>query len=495
MKPDLLETRQDEQAPSVGYEAQLTKLVRSVTGSEPLNKRPLLIADDLEEEFLREGWPTGRNFGGEAALAERYGVGRDVLREVVRLLEGRDHAKMRRGPHGGLEVVRPRLEDLLGRLAGYAYVTSLQRVRVLEMWTILGSVAIQLMLGADARNSANLGARLAQWCEPSNLSMRDLGRALIASTQSTVLTILGTCVESLLPQHAADLLDKPAMQRLREIAASRDAESLLVDWLRNDLLPSAIARLEVRPGAYEFSPPQLPQGDYFKNQAMQVVHELMSATQPSRWSRGHLIGNEFDLTGEYRVDKSIIRQAIRLMEDAETATALPGRGRGLVTRLPSTAPLSRLISAFFLAHAVDELDGERVFRALSIECVGWAAEHASAEDRMALLGLCTDLRQLSAPVPIAALQSFERFQQHAAHNPLLNVCIDAIKAFLSWRIGSCLIASPSIIKEYKIHTERVITAICAHDRRAAMFAEQVKLEALYLHRRQNDPVHLDEKAK
>ena len=113
------------------YDAQLAKLVRSVTGSEPLNKRPLLIADDLEEEFLREGWPTGRNFGGEAALAERYGVGRDVLREVVRLLEGRDHAKMRRGPHGGLEVVRPRLEDLLGRLAGYAYVTSLERVRVL----------------------------------------------------------------------------------------------------------------------------------------------------------------------------------------------------------------------------------------------------------------------------------------------------------------------------------------------------------------------------
>ncbi|AFT88417.1 GntR family transcriptional regulator [Paraburkholderia phenoliruptrix] len=477
------------------YDAQLAKLVRSVTGSEPLNKRPLLIADDLEEEFLREGWPTGRNFGGEAALAERYGVGRDVLREVVRLLEGRDHAKMRRGPHGGLEVVRPRLEDLLGRLAGYAYVTSLQRVRVLEMWIILGSVAIQLMPGGDARNSVHLRTRLAQWCDQPNLSMRDLGRNLIASTQSTVLTLLGTCVGSLLPEHAAYVLDKSAMQRLREIAASHDAEALLLDWLRNDLLASAIARLELLPGEREFSPPELPQGDYFKAPAMQVVHELMSATPPGRWARGHLIGNEFDLTDQYRVDKSIIRQAIRLMEDAETATALPGRGRGLVTRLPSTAPLSRLISAFFLAHTVDELDGEHVFRALRVECAGWAAEHATAEDRMALLGLCTDLKQLSAPVPIAALQSFERFQQHAAHNPLLNVCIDAIKAFLSWRMGSCLIASPSIVKEYKAHTERVITAICAHDRRAAMLAEQVKLEALSLHRRQNDPIHLDEKAK
>ncbi|WP_052738542.1 GntR family transcriptional regulator, partial [Robbsia andropogonis] len=384
MKRDLPKGKEDEQAASADYDAQLAKLVRSVTGSEPLNKRPLLIADHIEDEFLREGWPTGRNFGGEAALAERYGVGRDVLREVVRLLEGRDHAKMRRGPHGGLEVVRPRLEDLLGRLAGYAYVTSLQRVRVLEMWTILGSVAIQLILGANALNRVNLRVQLAQWCGQASVSMRDLGKALIACSQSTVLTLFGTCVESLLPQDAADLLGQSTMQRLREITASQDVEALLVGWLRNDLLPSAIARLEAMPSEREFLPPQLPQGDYFKNQAMQVVHELMSATQPSRWSRGHLLGNEFDLAGEYGVDKSIIRQAIRLMEDAETATALPGRGHGLVTRLPSTAPLSKLIAAFFLAHAVDELDGERVFHALSIECAGWAAEHASAEDRVAL---------------------------------------------------------------------------------------------------------------
>ncbi|WP_100085339.1 GntR family transcriptional regulator [Nitrospirillum viridazoti] len=467
-------------------------LVNCVTGSEPLNKLPLLIADDLEEHFMREGWPTGRSFGGEAALAERYDVGRDVLREAVRLLEARNHARMRRGPQGGLEVVCPNLGNLLGRLAGYAYVSGLDRARALEMWTILQAVAIQLAISpADAWRTADLRAQIAEGIRRPSFSLHNLGSLMIGASGSKVLMLLGTCVGSLLPPFADAPLDDRTIRQLQELATSPDISPALLSWLRKEQLPAVLAQLVASPAGTLFHLPDLPRDDCFKAQAMQVVHELMSTASPNAWARGHLIGNEFDLADRFGVDKSIVRQAIRLMEDAETATALPGRGRGLVTRLPSTAPLSRLFSAFFIANGVDELDGEQVFRALRIECTGWAAERADSEDCMTLLALCTDLMELAPPLPVAALQSFERFQQHAAHNPLLDLCIDGTKAFLSWRMGKPLIAPRSVVEAYQTHTRRVITAICAHDRAAAMLAEQAKLDAVAHCRRQAGSMRFD----
>jgi DNA-binding FadR family transcriptional regulator len=45
--------------------------------------------------------------GSEAALLDRFGVSRAVLREAVRLLEYHSVARMRRGPGGGLVVAEP----------------------------------------------------------------------------------------------------------------------------------------------------------------------------------------------------------------------------------------------------------------------------------------------------------------------------------------------------------------------------------------------------
>jgi DNA-binding FadR family transcriptional regulator len=211
---------------------------------------------------------------------------------------------------------------------------------------------------------------------------------------------------------------------------------------------------------------------------MHLVHELMSETSPACWGRGQLIGNEFDLADKFGVDKSVVRQAIRLMEDAETATSLPGRGRGLMTRLPSTAPLSRLLCTYFVAHEMEIAEGEAVFDALSLERAGAAADRATNDDKATILAMTQDLDDLKAPLPVAAFQPFERLQQHAAHNCLLGMYLDAVKAFLTWRMGSSAVASSTIVAEYREHTKRVAAAICSGNREGALTAEAEKLAAL-----------------
>jgi DNA-binding FadR family transcriptional regulator len=438
----------------------LGALADSVVGRVPLNKLPLLLADKLEEEFLRDGWPEGLSLGAEQALASRYGVGRDVLREVVRLLEARNHARMRRGPHGGLEVVRPDLDDLTARLAGYAYVSQLDRAQVLDAWLVLEAAAVKLL----GRGSAATALRSSRATTP-----RARGNALIRSAGSPLLATLADMIGDLLPS---------IVDQNREMSDLYPAEADVEFGTVRQRRKALVGKLNRTMDEGAFVAPLAPRASCFQHQAMHLVHDLMNVISPEAWASGELIGNEFDLADRFGVDKSIVRQAIRLMEDAETATALPGRGRGLVTRLPSTAPLGRLLCAFLVSHDIAISDGEQVFEALRIESTGLACERVTAEDRATLMAMADDLDLLRAPLPVAALQAFERLQQHVAYNRLLSLFVDGVKAFLTWRGEPLPLASDPIVESYRTHTKRVVAAICAGDDEAARRAEAAKLAAL-----------------
>jgi len=81
-----------------------------------LNKPGLTLADllarNLAQEIARAGWPVGRNLGTEAEFMARYGVGRGLLRQAIRLLEYQSVAIMQRGANGGLVVAEPQLEGV-----------------------------------------------------------------------------------------------------------------------------------------------------------------------------------------------------------------------------------------------------------------------------------------------------------------------------------------------------------------------------------------------
>jgi DNA-binding FadR family transcriptional regulator len=65
------------------------------------------LARRIALEVSAAGWPVGRSLGSEDELLGRYGVGRAVMREAIRLLERDAVAVMKKGPSGGLVVTEP----------------------------------------------------------------------------------------------------------------------------------------------------------------------------------------------------------------------------------------------------------------------------------------------------------------------------------------------------------------------------------------------------
>lgn len=77
---------------------------------QPSRKLGEVLAERIENEIIEAGWPVGDVIGSESDLCERYGVSRAVFREAIRIVGHHGVAEMRRGPGGGLVVVKPSVD-------------------------------------------------------------------------------------------------------------------------------------------------------------------------------------------------------------------------------------------------------------------------------------------------------------------------------------------------------------------------------------------------
>ena len=458
----------------------LSGLYASVIGGSSHSKLTLAVAQKIEESLIADGWPVGRVLGNRETLTNQYGVGRDVLREVFRVLEARNDARALRGRHGGLEVVDPSEDQMYATLNGYAYVSMLDRREAIAAWITLNTVAVRLLAASGQEIGATIQRLLAANTHGSSFDSREFCRALVRSTGSQLLSHLSDCVLSLLGPASRIPLNAVSCKLL--IATGLDASSSAAHFARALRRMIFTAEAEVLrnqpPHARQFSAPRDPPPGTTDSRPMQVVRHLMSQIPPHEWARGCLLGNEMELAERLGFDRSVVRQAIRIMEDAETATAIEGRGRGLITRTPGSGPLSRRLCTLFVSRHIRPADAEAVFEALKIELAGLAARRATAEDLSTLESLTAELAQLESGVPVSVVQRFERAQHRAVHNPLLCLFVDAIKAFLSWGMTQELRAPAPVIVTYKEHTLRVFAAIFARDPIAAANLEYAKLAAL-----------------
>jgi DNA-binding FadR family transcriptional regulator len=95
------------------------------------------VAQDIERQIIEMGWPVAEVLGSENELIERHGVSRAVFREALRLLEQHQVATTRRGPGGGIVVMRPQPEGIANAVALYLAYVGVDPKRVLEARTII----------------------------------------------------------------------------------------------------------------------------------------------------------------------------------------------------------------------------------------------------------------------------------------------------------------------------------------------------------------------
>jgi DNA-binding FadR family transcriptional regulator len=335
-------------------------------GETSQTKLPMVVARNLEERFLRDGWPIGRNYGGEADLAAHYGAGRDVTREALRILEARDEIQVRRGRRGGVVVVEPDGAHLQVMLVGFAHLTDVGPAEIVEAWSALHLTAVRVIghRGPHAEERRDLGAtdgrRDGTGGSDAAAQLRRFGASLLERSGG-LLRYLSEVMEPLLPPLGVTgsvvSQDEACRQILDDLARGRTEDA--VQHTR------ALFGAVVRPTHARPEQPGLV--DRIQNPAFGIVRRMMSEIEPDEWVQGRLLGTESELAERYSADRSVIRQGIRIMEDAETAVMRPGRGRGLTTRRPTSAPLSRQLCVHLAARSEPRAEAGLVVRELQSE--------------------------------------------------------------------------------------------------------------------------------
>jgi DNA-binding FadR family transcriptional regulator len=134
----------DATAPESGQRGfALHDALRATDGKRPSRNRGIVLARQIQREIVESGWPVGTVLGSEEELVNRYGVGRPVLRQAVRLLEHQSVAAMRRGPGGGLVVVEPDANFVTEAIALYLQYRDVPPHFVFDARTALELACVQ----------------------------------------------------------------------------------------------------------------------------------------------------------------------------------------------------------------------------------------------------------------------------------------------------------------------------------------------------------------
>jgi DNA-binding FadR family transcriptional regulator len=328
-------------------EALLHAGAGTAPGRRP-DKRASQIARRIEADVIRRGWPVGQSLGSEQALQQRYRVSRSVLREAVRLVEHHQVARMRRGPHGGLLVCEPDAApathaiiiylEYLGTTIGdlldaRLLLEPLAASRAAEQIDEAGIDRLRAVLRAEqdrnpapATPSDEFHAALAEQSKNPVLQLfiDILMRLTVRYAEDSRLNSASDALEAIEHshhEHSAIIAAVTAGDTVRAMTLSeRHAESVTT-WLQDHHHPGSTRRGSSR---------EAPQGKLAEVLAAAIRDDIAS----SGWQVGEVFGSEVALLERYRVSRSVLREAVRLLEYHAVATTRRGPGGGLVVAEP-----------------------------------------------------------------------------------------------------------------------------------------------------------------
>lgn len=339
-------------------------------------KGALRTARLIEEQFLADGWPSSRRYGGEAELARRYQAGEAMIREAIRILEARGTAKMRTGRNANLIVTSPSLEQLCDGMRTYCSLLGVSNAQIVVARTIVNFAAARIAIDRVSQGT------IAKFeAEQLPFDGQDWRTWLLRVANTPSMTFYVNCVEELHASlgNAETSIQEPISTPDRQTKLAQFRKAILdgdVDTARECITAFAV----IDAAAHQAGDaqgrvketPRLPQNN---KRALQIVANLLGSLGPGQWRDGTFIGNEADLCARYDVDRRSLRQAIRVLEASQVALTVPGRGNGLMACTPKPASFSRLICCHFAANEISRFLVFDTFEWLSIETVTYIASH------------------------------------------------------------------------------------------------------------------------
>jgi DNA-binding FadR family transcriptional regulator len=307
------------------------------------------VAASIEADVLRAGWPVGLVIGSEEQLAARYGVGRAVIREAIRLAEHRQVARMRRGRGGGLVVVEPDASAVTESLAIYLEYAQADVGDLLEARSVLEAFAAAAAAGSPD--------------EARRLALRDAARAEDSPaagqrTHELIAQVTGNAALSLFI-HAIVSLSGPLTARqaghldIVEAIAAGDALAAR-DRMREHL--AGLAAAGPGPGGSTAAGPDGPggpdggartlAGGRPYRPANAVAARIRREIVRQGWPVGQSLGFEGDLLRKYGVGRAQFREAIRILEHHCVVRMQRGAAGGMVVAAPDGQAVVRTASLY-----------------------------------------------------------------------------------------------------------------------------------------------------
>ncbi|MCX4098396.1 FadR/GntR family transcriptional regulator [Nocardia sp. alder85J] len=313
------------------------------------------VARHIEDTVISCGWPVGQSLGSETELRERYGVGRPVLREAVRLVEHHQVARMRRGPNGGLFVCAPDAEPATRAMVIYLEYVGTSVTDLLEARSLLEPVAaglaadrltedeITILRAALADERAHLHGPESWAHDPVHTLLGRLSGNPVLHLFIDVLTRLTTrYARSSRASSAAEAAvawqdSHAAHEAIGEAVIAGDAaraQIALTTHLHHltTWVDSRRAHRRTRDPRAGFDSATEPRGKLAEVLAGRIHDDIAVRG----WPVGAVLGSETELVARYGISRPALREAVRLLEYHSVARMRRGRGGGLIVTAPES---------------------------------------------------------------------------------------------------------------------------------------------------------------
>jgi DNA-binding FadR family transcriptional regulator len=158
--------------------------------------------------------------------------------------------------------------------------------------------------------------------------------------------------------------------------------------------------------------------------AAQIAHRIETDVIRRGWPVGESLGSEQDLREHFGVSRSILREAVRLVEHHQVARMRRGPGGGLLISAPDAGPATRSIVIYleYVGTSVTDLLHARLL--LEPIAAGLAADRVT-EEGIDTLRACLHDEELHGSWP-AAQDPLHPLLGQLSGNPVLHLFIDVL---------------------------------------------------------------------